>query len=127
MRKLLGKIQKKDAYLAISIFGAISIINLLLIIIAPYFVQQTSQRYFIFNLPPILTVLSNFDGLNYTHIGTFGYGDYQQAFFPLYPLLIFVVSKVLSLHTFYAGLLISNLSFLASIYLLLKVISKTLD
>jgi len=43
-----------------------------------------------------VTLLGNFDGFHYMSIAQNGYSDYEQAFFPLYPLLI----KYLAIITF---------------------------
>ncbi|HKZ34423.1 MAG TPA: hypothetical protein VJ179_00950, partial [Patescibacteria group bacterium] len=41
-----------------------------------------------YRLNPILCSQANFDGVPYLMIAERGYGAYQQAFFPLYPLLV---------------------------------------
>ncbi|MBI2600856.1 hypothetical protein HYW42_02785 [Candidatus Daviesbacteria bacterium] len=79
---------------------------------------------------PELFSWANFDGEHYLSIAIFGYKSLQQAFFPMYPLLIYVISK-----PFYAdlltsltsatitGLLISNLSLALSLLLLFKLVN----
>jgi hypothetical protein len=41
-----------------------------------------------FGLPKTIYSFANFDGVYYLRIAKLGYQQYEQAFFPLYPLLI---------------------------------------
>lgn len=66
---------------------------------------------------PWLWAWANFDGEHYLSIAARGYGFGEEAFFPLYPLLIkFLGGGV------WAGLLISNFSFLIALVGLYKLI-----
>jgi len=78
----------------------------------------------------------NFDGVHYLRIAQDGYkAAYSQAFFPVFPVLIrlfsFIFPKDFSLNTtlytdpsfFYSGLILSNVFFLSSLYLLFKLIN----
>lgn len=66
---------------------------------------------------PYLWSWANFDGEHYLSIAKMGYANGEQAFFPLYPLLIkFFGGSVLS------GILISNFSFLIALIGLYKLI-----
>lgn len=66
---------------------------------------------------PWLWAWANFDGENYLSIAKYGFLFVGQAFFPLYPLIIrFFGSGI------WAGLLISNLSFLIALIGLYKLI-----
>lgn len=78
----------------------------------------------------------NFDGVHYLRIAQDGYlAQYSQAFFPVFPMLIklvsFIFPKNLSLNAtlytdpsfFYSGLILSNLFFLSSLYILYKLIN----
>jgi hypothetical protein len=58
-------------------------------------------------LPRWLGAHGNFDGSHYVHIAKNDYGLHQEAFFPLYPLLIHLFS--LHVNPFVVGLLISLL------------------
>lgn len=83
-----------------------------------------------FNLPLILTNLSNFDGVHYLNIANFGYAQYEHAFFPLYPFAIKLLSPVFFQNSLAASLAISNLSLLLSLvifyrYLQLLKIKQT--
>src|SRR3989344_1018478 len=73
-----------------------------------------------YNLPRILTALANFDGAHYLLIAEQGYYQYQQAFFPLYPLLIRLLSPVFPNNRLITALVISNLSFLFGLWLFRK-------
>jgi hypothetical protein len=57
----------------------------------------------------------NFDGVHYVNIATSGYEQFQQAFFPLYPLLIGIVHTLKLLPPDAAGLVISHVAFLAAL------------
>src|SRR5688572_13183072 len=46
-----------------------------------------------YTLPSFLTSFGNFDGAHYISISDVGYQLYQQAFFPLYPMLIKLFSN----------------------------------
>lgn len=70
---------------------------------------------------PYVYAWANFDGEHYLSIAKNGYGNGEQAFFPLYPLLI----KILG-NNIYIALLISNLSFLISLLGLYKLTKSKL-
>lgn len=74
---------------------------------------------------PLFWGWANFDGVNYLSIAQRGYGSeiFQHSFFPFYPILmrlLAVDSSLLSLSI--SGLLIANLSFVASIFFLWKLL-----
>lgn len=73
------------------------------------------------------SIWANFDGVHYLAIALFGYAQFQQAFFPLYPILIRELSIIFDTPLRYviAGLLISNISFLAVLFLFAKLLSQT--
>ena len=64
-----------------------------------------------FNLPSWVSALANFDGLHYISIARDGYAQYEQAFFPLYPLTIKFLAPLFSNNQLLTGLIISNVSF----------------
>jgi len=76
---------------------------------------------------PLFWGWGNFDGEHYISIAKKGYEFGEQAFFPLYPILINIFSRVfnISIYRFnLSGLLISNISFfigLVGFYKLLKL------
>ncbi len=93
--------------------------------IAPFFIQylgffpykEIAAQY---NLPKFLTAFANFDGAHYLLIAKNGYVQYQQAFFPLYPLLIRWLSPIFFNNYLVTGLLISNISFFVGLFILKK-------
>lgn len=63
-----------------------------------------------------------FDGTHYLIIAESGYiANYTQAFFPVFPWLIRVVSQTLQLNSLYSGLLVSNISLVITILLFWKL------
>lgn len=73
-------------------------------------------------LPHFITALANFDGLHYILIARQGYSQFEQAFFPLYPILIKAVSAVTAGNHLVAGLVISNVSFVLALLVLNRVL-----
>jgi len=71
--------------------------------------------------PEYLLSRANFDGYHYLLISQKGYGAYQQAFFPMYPRLIKFLSPFLK-NELFAGLVISNVCFLFSLFLFYELI-----
>jgi Gpi18-like mannosyltransferase len=73
-----------------------------------------------FGLPSWVSALANFDGLHYISIARNGYAQYEQAFFPLYPMLINFLTPLFSNNQLLTGLIISNVSFLIGITILAR-------
>ena len=74
---------------------------------------------------PLFWMWSNFDGEHYLSIAQNGYGQGEQAFFPLYPLLIRILGNVLGgglVSYQFAGLAVSNLSFILALWGLYKLV-----
>ena len=70
----------------------------------------------------------NFDGVHYLRIANDGYVyQFTQAFFPLYPILIKITSFLSFGNYFIAGLLISNILFLFSVYVFHKLIKESFN
>lgn len=59
-----------------------------------------------YGLPNFVRALSNFDGIMYVRIATKGYSMTEQAYFPLYPLLIRLVNYVIQ-NPIIAGITVS--------------------
>lgn len=70
---------------------------------------------------PLLNSRSNFDGVHYVLIATHGYNFGQQAFFPLYPVLIRQLKGIL-VNPILTGVVISTLCFFIGLYFLNKLI-----
>src|SRR3990167_194711 len=100
--------------------------------IAPFFIpylgffpyKEIAAQY---NLPKFFTAFANFDGAHYLLIAKNGYTQYQQAFFPLYPLLIRWLSPIFSNNLLLTGLIISNVSFLLGLYIFSKYLKLTIN
>lgn len=80
-------------------------------------------------LAPEIFSWANFDGEHYLSIAIFGYKGFEQAFFPLYPILISFFAGPFStdlssfiFNSTMVGLIISNLSFLVALILLWELI-----
>lgn len=65
---------------------------------------------------------ANFDGVHYLLIAQSGY-QYKQAFFPLYPLFIRYLGRLLGGNFILSGMLISNLSILLLLFVFWKILS----
>lgn len=63
-----------------------------------------------FGLPSWISSFANFDGIHYLLIAKQGYSQWEQAFFPLYPLLIKAMSFIIPNYLI-SGLLVSHISF----------------
>ncbi|MBU2577822.1 hypothetical protein KKA69_03235 [Patescibacteria group bacterium] len=70
---------------------------------------------------------ANFDGIHYLNIARNGYGMHEQAFFPLYPEIIKKTAPIFAGKDLIAGLVISNLSFIALLFLFYKLIKLDFD
>lgn len=66
---------------------------------------------------------ANFDGVHYIGIAERGYVQYEQAFFPLYSVLIRAISRLFSIDFAISGMIISNVAFLGSLFVLWKLVS----
>jgi len=75
-------------------------------------------------LPEFLRALANFDGVHYLLIAKNGYSQYEQAFFPIYPLLIRFLAFFLGGNELLSGLLISNLSFVLGVWIFIKTFAQ---
>lgn len=78
-------------------------------------------------LPSWIWGFGNFDGVHYLTIAINGYASqYTQVFFPIYPILINLVTKTIltnaPLNYFISGMLISNLSFLTGLFFFYKLV-----
>ena len=80
-----------------------------------------------FNLPTWISALANFDGLHYISIARDGYAQYEQAFFPFYPLLIKFLSPLFSNNQLLTGLIISNVSFFLGLIVFYKYLRLILS
>ncbi len=77
-----------------------------------------------YQLPQFVRALANFDGVYYLRIAQNGYSQYEQVFFPLYPLLIRLSRFLFGGSELLAGLAISNLSFWTGLYIFSQTFAK---
>lgn len=77
------------------------------------------RDYFI---PIFLKSRANFDGVHYLSIAKGGYGVYQQAFFPLYPRLIRLLSNILNGRYLVSALSVSWVAFFLALVFFYKLI-----
>lgn len=72
---------------------------------------------------PLQEILLNWDGGHFIGIAENGYKyNFQYAFFPLFPIAIFFISKLLFIKALWAGILINFLAIILAIVLLYKLL-----
>jgi len=76
-----------------------------------------------FGLPSWISSFANFDGIHYLLIAKQNYSQWEQAFFPLFPLLIKTVSFIIP-NFLLSALLISNLCFAIGLLFFNKLIKS---
>lgn len=125
MKKFWQKNRKTIAYIIRAFLIWESVIFILELIL-PYsgIPVQNKFKYIetIIRSPVFLWNRANFDGIHYLDIIRKGYGLYQQAFFPFYPVVTRLVSPLFSNRNLVTGFLISNLSFLSALFVFYKLI-----
>ena len=122
---------KEFKFLLRAYFGWLAVLFLILIVAVKFVPLQQNflggglENYL---TNPYLWAWGNFDGEHYISIARLGYGFGEHAFFPLYPILIRIVSDIGGFKSPYllnlAGILISNISFfigLTGFYKLLRL------
>ncbi len=75
-----------------------------------------------FKMSSFISAFANFDGVHYILISQQGYSQYEQAYFPLYPLTMSVVNSVTN-NPLASGLIISHVAFLIGLIYLEKLCS----
>lgn len=87
----------------------------------PYYQERLINT----GLPNFIWSFGNFDGVHYLGIAKDGYAyQFTQAFFPLYPILIKLVSYLTFNNFLIAGLLVSNVAFVVGLLFFFKLIKK---
>lgn len=74
----------------------------------------------------LLSVWGHWDAVHYIDIGTIGYHGTDMAFFPLFPLLIKILGKILGNHLI-AGMLVSNVAFFFGLLFLYKLVEHEFE
>ncbi len=77
-------------------------------------------------LPSYIFSFANFDGLHYIRTALYGYSQYAQAFFPLYPLLIRHLSFIFGNNPIITGLAISFVSYCIGILFFYGYLKQTI-
>jgi len=73
-----------------------------------------------YGLPSWISSFANFDGIHYLQIAKQGYSQWEQAFFPLYPILIKFLSFIIP-NFLVSALFISNISFIIGLIFFKKL------
>ncbi len=73
---------------------------------------------------PLIWGWANMDGVHYLSIAQNSYFQYEQAFFPLYPLMVRVIGNLIGGKYLYSSLLISHASFLMGLIIFYKLSIK---
>lgn len=83
---------------------------------------------------PSIFSWANFDGEHYLSIAIFGYSGLEQAFFPVYPMLISFLARPFWSDLYHSllsssvvGILISNIAFLGALIILWKLVKLDFD
>lgn len=91
--------------------------------ILPFKNSFVTDLEFRHKFPYLIWVWGNFDGFHYMYIAKTGYHQFQYSFFPLYPLLLNLPRIFLEWPRLITGQIISNLSFILSLFLFYKLLS----
>ncbi len=116
-------------FIVFLLFAAFITLNLFISFFAPHFIpylgffpyKEILPNY---HLPEFITKFANFDGVHYILIAQQGYMQNEQAFFPLYPLLIKYLTPLFFGNSLFTGLFISNLSFLVGLFFFSKYLKQ---
>jgi hypothetical protein len=89
----------------------------------PYNTRGFPYKDFVdqYNLPLLLQPLANFDGAQYIIIAADKYFTYQQAYFPLYPILIRLFAPLYMRNHAITGIILSLVSFVGGLFVFNKL------
>lgn len=130
------KLSKKQSYLIVFLLFVIWRIFLFIIsLISPLIINAYKINFPYLGvisesgLPYWIWPFAGFDGVHYLRLAREGYANLQftQAFLPIYPILIKLTSIITFGNFLMAGLLISNLAFLAGLLLFYKLVEKNFN
>lgn len=129
------KLSKELTSILILFFSWRIVLFLVSILAIRFLPLGSSDRYLgggstFYNISPVLFSWANFDGEHYISVAIHGYKMLEQAFFPVYPILISLIAHSFSFDFFSSmlnytvvGLLISNACFLLALIFLFRLIS----
>src|SRR3990167_5298962 len=95
----MSKRISKDTLKIISLFLGYKVLLFLILFLAIKFIPLANIDKYLgggglnYSLMPELFAWANFDGEHYLSIAIFGYKNLEQAFFPVYPMLISFFSR----------------------------------
>lgn len=90
----------------------------------PYYNERLVES----GLPDYIWSFGNFDGVHYVGIAKDAYAyQFTQAFFPLYPLLVGLFSRLTTIGILASSLIISNLIFVLALIVFYKLILEEFD
>ena len=131
----MSKRISKDTLKIISLFLGYKVLLFLILFLAIKFIPLANIDKYLgggglnYSLMPELFAWANFDGEHYLSIAIFGYKNLQQAFFPVYPMLINFIASPISfdllsglINSTIIGLIISNTAFLIVLLYLVDLI-----
>ncbi len=121
-----------DFFPVFLLFTAFTALNLLVSFFAPHFIPYLGffpykEILTNYHLPAFIAKFANFDGVHYLLIAQQDYMQYEQAYFPLYPLLIKLLTPIFFGNTLFAGLMISNVSFVLGLWIFFKYLPVILE
>lgn len=114
-------------YIAV-LYLAIRLIQLAVISVSQYIPLNapfTFVKSYDSSWPFLFTAWANFDGVHYVNIARDGYVQFEQAFFPLFPLVLRLSFTRTPEYIVSFGLLLSSISFLIFIYTILTFFKET--
>src|SRR3990167_1158262 len=128
----MGQLIKSNIAKIVILFVIWRILLFLIAFISPAVIPQFGARFPYYQerliasgLPHFIWSFGNFDCVHYLGIAKDAYAyQYTQVFFPLYPLLIRLVSLLTFGNLLIAGLLISNIAFFVSLVIFYKLVNK---
>lgn len=104
----------------------ITIVAILSILYVPLSgVNFFGGKYINYIINPLFWGWANFDGEHYLSIAMFGYKDLQLAFFPIYPMMMNFITRLIGPDTssyLWSGIILSNTLFLGSLILFWRII-----
>ena len=113
------------AYFTLSrlLFISFALLGTLFVKLDPGYIGKQSAP----DAPYLAWIWANFDGRHFLNIATNGYHRFDFAFFPLYPSLIYIFSKLSLVPPLFVGILISSLTLLISMFMLKKITELDYD
>lgn len=110
----------------VALFVTVFIFNIVIAFIAKQYdtyPEHFSYRFQLYNynsyIPSFLIAFANYDGAHYLRLAHDGYQNFEQSFFPLFPLIISFLAKFSGLY-FLPGFFLANICFGLGFYIFQK-------